>query len=34
MSSVVRKVIGIAMTASESAPAIAEKCPMRTTMIS
>ena len=34
MSSVVRSVIGIARTASDSAPASAEKCPMRTTMIS
>jgi len=34
MSSVVRNVIGIAITAKESAPASAEKCPMRTTMIS
>ncbi len=34
MSSVVRRVIGMARTASDSAPAIAEKCPIRTTMIS
>ena len=34
MSSVVRKVTGIAITASDSAPASAEKCPMRTTRIS
>ena len=34
MSSVVRRVTGIASTASASAPAIAEKWPMRTTTIS
>ena len=31
MSSVVRTVTGIAMIASATAPAIAEKCPMRIT---
>ena len=34
MSSVVRRVTGIASTASDNAPASAEKCPMRTTTIS
>ena len=34
MSSVVRSVMGMARMASDSAPAMAEKCPMRTTMIS
>ena len=31
MSSVVRTVTGMAMIASATAPAMAEKCPMRTT---